>query len=350
MKNLSFYIETLLYKHACVIIPQFGAFITNRKAAEITDDNLFLPPQKQISFNGSLTQNDGLLLNFISNEENISYQEAQIWIEKTIANWWEILQNEKTLSLENIGFFTLEENKILVFEPTTTKNYLTDAFGMEAISIKKSQKNELTPVTITLPKEDKTSEKSVSLLKYAAIILVGLSVISYGLYPYWKPIFSEKIGVKLAVSTAKKTDNLQTASVFNSLKKQEIQEEKKSDITKKEEKIQQEEKTINTEEKSEQKITEKVSEEVKSQTPPPVKIVENTPKIHLIAGAFSTEENAQTMLKQLNAQGFTSASMVGKNARGLFLVAYGSFQTETESLKLKQELKTKNLDTWVLKK
>ena len=47
MKNLDAYIEDLLFKHQCVIIPEFGAFVSNRKAAELAADKTFSPPQKE---------------------------------------------------------------------------------------------------------------------------------------------------------------------------------------------------------------------------------------------------------------------------------------------------------------
>ena len=34
-KNISEYISELLYTHECVIIPEFGGFVGNRKSAEL---------------------------------------------------------------------------------------------------------------------------------------------------------------------------------------------------------------------------------------------------------------------------------------------------------------------------
>nr|WP_231553763.1 hypothetical protein [Capnocytophaga canimorsus] len=34
MKELNVYVEELLFKYQCVIIPKFGAFISNRKSAK----------------------------------------------------------------------------------------------------------------------------------------------------------------------------------------------------------------------------------------------------------------------------------------------------------------------------
>ena len=50
MKNLDTYIEDLLFKHQCVIIPEFGAFVSNRKAAELAADKSFFSSTKGIDF------------------------------------------------------------------------------------------------------------------------------------------------------------------------------------------------------------------------------------------------------------------------------------------------------------
>ena len=71
------YISDLLYRYECVVLPSFGAFLTQKFSAEIdTDTNLFLAPRKTISFNEQLKQNDGLLANHILTVEQLSYADA----------------------------------------------------------------------------------------------------------------------------------------------------------------------------------------------------------------------------------------------------------------------------------
>ena len=64
---LANYIKDLLYRYDCVIIPNFGGFITNKISAKFNvDSSCFYPPSKQIAFNSHLKGNDGLLANYIS--------------------------------------------------------------------------------------------------------------------------------------------------------------------------------------------------------------------------------------------------------------------------------------------
>ena len=71
------YINDLLYRYDCVIVPNFGGFISNRIGAKVNRvSHHFYPPTKQIAFNVHLKQNDGLLVNYIASVENISFEKA----------------------------------------------------------------------------------------------------------------------------------------------------------------------------------------------------------------------------------------------------------------------------------
>jgi len=60
--QLATYIKDLLYRYECVIIPGFGAFLTQYQSATINSaNNSIFPPGKQVSFNRQLQTNDGLL-------------------------------------------------------------------------------------------------------------------------------------------------------------------------------------------------------------------------------------------------------------------------------------------------
>ena len=66
--NLVQYIKELLYQYECVIIPQLGAFLTQPIAIRIDrEQGIFFPPGKELSFNGLLTHNDGLLPTILQN-------------------------------------------------------------------------------------------------------------------------------------------------------------------------------------------------------------------------------------------------------------------------------------------
>ena len=75
-KDISVHIRELLFKHDCVIIPGFGAFIGNYFPSHIDrNEGLFYPPVRRITFNRHLTGNDGLLIGHVSSHLKISYSE-----------------------------------------------------------------------------------------------------------------------------------------------------------------------------------------------------------------------------------------------------------------------------------
>jgi hypothetical protein len=79
------YLIELLKDNECVIVPEFGAFISQRRSATIDYANhSFMPPYKELVFNNKLTNDDDLLLNYIMQKENISKDEALEKIQKFV--------------------------------------------------------------------------------------------------------------------------------------------------------------------------------------------------------------------------------------------------------------------------
>ena len=75
--QLATYINDLLYRYECVIIPGFGAFLTQYHSAQIdSNTHTFYPPEKTLSFNRQLQTNDGLLANYVASVEKCSYETA----------------------------------------------------------------------------------------------------------------------------------------------------------------------------------------------------------------------------------------------------------------------------------
>ena len=86
--SLATYIKDLLFRYDCVIVPDFGGFVTNKISAQIDEQsNTFYPPTKKVSFNHHLTHNDGLLSNYVASSEHISFQQANQKIVATVSAW-----------------------------------------------------------------------------------------------------------------------------------------------------------------------------------------------------------------------------------------------------------------------
>src|SRR6476659_8783579 len=127
------YIAQLLYRHQCVTVPGFGAFLTEIQSAQFNEvSNTFYPPKKLISFNSYLRNNDGLLANHISLSEKVDYDTAVQKIKEEVDSWKNSLENYQPILLNNIGILKLTAEGNLAFEAFNQVNYLAEAFGLSS--------------------------------------------------------------------------------------------------------------------------------------------------------------------------------------------------------------------------
>lgn len=310
--NIESYIAQLLYRYQCVTVPGFGAFLTEIQSAQLIESsNSFFPPKKMISFNAYLKNNDGLLANHIAQAEKTSYEYAISAIQYEVFNWKKALQENGLFSIKNVGNFSLNADKNLVFTPYDQTNYLTNSFGLSAF-VSPMVKRELFEQKIIALESNIEENDVIQLLperkranvylKYAAIFVLGLGLIGAVAYPvYQQQIANETIIVEQSVQ--KQVQNkIQEATFF-------------------------------------------------IETPIPavtLAVKESKMSYHIMAGAFRDENNAQKKFEQLSSQGF-KARRIPQNKYGLFPVLYGSYATFAEADKAKQEIRnTINPDAWVL--
>ncbi len=310
--NIEPYIAQLLYRYQCVTVPGFGAFLTEIQSAQLIENShSFFPPKKMISFNAYLKNNDGLLANHIAQAEKTSYEYAISAIQYEVFNWKKALQENGLFSIKNVGNFSLNADKNLIFTPYDQTNYLTNSFGLSAFvspvvkreifeqKIEALEENiEESEVIEFIPERRRTS----AYLKYAAIFVLGLGLTGAIGYPvYQQQIANETIIVEQSVQKQVQ-HKIQEATFF-------------------------------------------IENPIPAVT---LTVKEEKMSYHIMAGAFRDEKNAQKKFEQLSRQGY-KARRIPQNKHGLFPVLYGSYTTFTEAEKAKQEIiKTDNPDAWVL--
>lgn len=306
--NITLHIKALLYRHDCVIVPGFGAFLAQFQSAKInTEQNLILPPSRLIRFNAQLQNNDGLLLNYLESKEGLNYVEAQNAIKNFVDDVEATLANQGRVVFKDLGEFTFQEENKLVFEPYNT-NLLLASFGLDnlhkqAIS-RQAKTNSTEEEEIKVVELSTTNNTSKGYLKYAAvgILAVGLA---------------GALGLNWYTNNVKK-HNLQVQN--------EVQQQMQSKI-----------------ENAEFSITEPLPS-LQIET----KVAELPKHIHIIAGAFREEANAEKKLRQLQQKGF-EAELVGVNKYGLHQVAFASFNDADQAKLQLQEIKEKHLKSaWLL--
>ena len=295
---LTNYINDLLYRYDCVIVPNFGGFVTNAISAKVNHfSHTFYPPTKQITFNSHLTNNDGLLANYIASSENISFEKATQKITDVVNSWNTQLQTESVV-IGKVGSLSLNNEQQITFEPNTTSNYLTETFGMSALSspaIKrleyKAQVEKLAPVI--------AQKKSNVFIKYAAAAAVVFTVGIFG----WNGYQTNQLQEQYAKQQQAVEKKIQSATFVIDNPLPTIQ----------------------------------------------LNVSKETPKnFHIVAGAFEFHENAEKKLMQLKAKGF-KAEIIGKNKWGLTQVIYSSHETRTEAYKSLKDIRYNvSEDAWLL--
>jgi hypothetical protein len=305
--NLENYISDLLYRYECVIVPNFGGFVTNETSAKVNHfTHTFYPPSKRITFNSHLKHNDGLLANYIASVEDCSFNVAIQKIQSAVNKWKSTLLVE-AIEINKIGSVSLNKEGQLEFEPTVSENYLTAAFGLNSFSspaVKrleyKEKVRQLETIAPVLPSEEKR-RKTPALLKYAATAAIIFTLGSFGWNAYNNNQYQEQL----------------------------LAEQKQQDAV--EQKIQQATFVI---ENPLPTITLNIAKEVKN--------------YHVIAGAFRDPLNADKKVKQLVEQGY-DAQILGVNKWNLTTVSYASYGDRIEALNgLRTIKKTVSSDAWLL--
>lgn len=305
--ELSNYINDLLYRYDCVIVPNFGGFITNKISATLnTSTHAFCPPTKQIGFNANLKHNDGLLANYIAATEDFSFEEANNFIAKGILIWLtELKQNAIEIGI--IGKMTLNAEKQLIFEPNKDTNFLRESFGLSDVIVSEKERYQEKVIPIVTEVEVKEEVKSntgiSSVVKIAAAAAILLTL-GLGYQQYDTVQEKNKLIVAQQQNIEKKIQEA-TFVIDNPLP------------------------TINLN----------------------VAVAKTSAKqFHIIAGAFGLMENANKKVKQLQQKGY-QANVLGTNKWGLTQVSFESFETKQEATRALRKIKQNGFkEAWLLVK
>lgn len=128
-------IHDLLFCHDCVIVPQWGGFLTHYRPARLDEARKVVhPPGEDTSFNRNLTRNDGLLADHIAKRKGIPFDRAATEIATEVDHWRSTLQRYGRLELPRIGTFYRDEDQLLQFDPDPRTDHLKDAYGLRPVA------------------------------------------------------------------------------------------------------------------------------------------------------------------------------------------------------------------------
>ncbi|MCB0457024.1 MAG: SPOR domain-containing protein [Flavobacteriaceae bacterium] len=299
--QLATYIKDLLYRYECVIIPGFGAFLTQYRAAQIDDNHTFYPPGKTLSFNRQLQTNDGILAHYVASVEACSYEVALQRIRNFAGELSLKLSEGETIELKNIGEFCLNNERKIQFIPSLKDNYSKASFGLSSFAsplIERTTEERPSKVVALKPEKGKVA---IPYMRYAAVGLLAITLGSLS-------------GLKI---------------YENQVEKYNFAEKQKADAL------------------VENQIQE-ATFVIDAFPPLTLSIPKEKGKYHLVAGAFRVEENALNKVQQLQEKGF-SAKLLGVNKYGLHQVIYNSYQDRLEAIKALQQIQlSENKEAWLL--
>ena len=316
MKNsIEYYISQLLYKNDCIIVMNFGGFVCSSISANLNKKTgILTPPNKSILFNPQLKDNDGLLINHIAQSEGISQEDSKINLLKFVEQSLKNLNKFKSCRFEEIGLFTLNSDKNIIFTQDLKTNYNLNAFGFQDIINNKITRDnsEIIEESFKLIKK-KNNFTTKRLLKAAAIIipLIGISFLSITQEDRINNIYTQIANVN---PISFKKDNV-TVLKDQGNKEIKIKQEIQPEI-----------------------INNEVSQVFKE-------VIMPSQKFYIIAGAFIIEKNANKLKNRLNSWNYNSSII--KNDK-MMRVSYDSFDSKEQALILLSKIRKENPQAWIL--
>ena len=394
------YLKELLNDNECVIIPEFGAFISKRHSATIDyASHRFLPPYKEIVFNNKLTNNDEILVDFISKKENISQEDSLNKIKNFVNQAAAILDVNKEYVLEGLGKIRKFGNDF-VFELSHSENLLGDSFGLtefnyqpvfrtetyqiikEKIVVEQKEKN--TDYTIAIESVEETPNAPrrkptfFRTLAYTTLAFFLLFVLNWTTdksdsnLASWNPFLYSSpneflIEIQNHRNLNSETQNLRISESQN-LSVLEIEEEVCVEETETIETIEEIAVAEEVVEISSEEVVAEVTPEILETSDPevlnssdpetlkssdPETLNSSDPQIlnsyYIVGGSFQTEASAEKCLNGIKKQGFENASTLDKNDKGYIRVYYESFADKAEAVVRLNEIKSQyNESAWLL--
>ncbi len=291
------YIKELLLLNDCVIIPEFGGFVTNYKSAGHKQSR-FTPPQKTVTFNKKLNFNDGLFINYVARQEGIGYIQARKKVDTMVQELNYRLTDGEKINIPGIGDLRYDEFEHLIFNPHLQENINLNAYGLpvfhyESLFQKKHAGNIPTKSTTFNTSHVVFSQRLAKKVLIAVPVLLALALVP-----------------KKDSLTTQKSDLNPMSSITTVIEnpKPIIVEEANIEVT---EEIAPEVKKVETA---------VFHEEATSK-------VEN--KYHIIAGSFKNEKNASVFLQKLLDSGYDAQNIGVIN--GLNYISVNSFNNLEEA-------------------
>ena len=392
------YVSELLLRHNCLIIPGFGGFVARYAPAKIDwNRGVIAPPSKELLFNSHLIQSDGLFANYLANARNISFEEAEQLLKELASDWKGQLSEGKRIEIEKVGILYKETSGVIAFEQDRFFNLLLSSFGLKEVTFisEKEEKVAEQPIlTKVEPQEAVESPEKVVAeeAKELKVIPIGISVrkgnpveeapsegekiipireqktksgfgwkylaaaamVPFGFFAYWIPMKTDVLeSGKIALADFNPFRTV-PESVYSAEKLSDavVAEELHYDWEELTKDLPREIEVFNYRFNENLYIPVRLIADEKTASTEQTETVVVSPQYsgnyHLIAGCFSSLENAENLVTDLKNKGY-AARILDVN-KGLHRVTIASFENQSAAATEMNTFSSQGISTWVLKK
>lgn len=366
-------ISELLYHYDCVIIPEFGGFVTNYKPAHLDQRlHLFHPPSKEVSFNKNLKRNDGLLAHYLAEVDECTFEEANETIKKSVEDYFARLNNGERVVFGKVGIIYRDAHKNLRFQPSREENFLKDSFGLEKLftvpaekpveqpavvsnepAQKPAQDTPIIPIKSKPLKKEAEQEKAISgdknfaSLKWAAVLM--LPMMAYAGWLISTADISRPADLTIADLNPFKGKSSMVYSERQVDDTDLLHSEEISDTV--EEKLSSDESVVKVSFTDPENggVWVKLKEASFS---PPVSTYTATADIlamryHVVGGCFGELKNARGMVDDLRSRGYKA--YIHDYHKGLYRVTFADFHRRDDALVALRKIKSEEMNAaWLL--
>lgn len=353
--QLQRHIEVLLLENECVIVPDFGGFMTHHVSARYDqEDYMFIPPFRTLGFNPQLRLNDSVLVQSYVEAYDISYPEALRRVESEVEELKQQLSERGSYELEDLGTMTVNQDGNYEFAPCEAGVLSPSLYGLGDFSIRP-----LKDQTVVLPvsqlkvddnstmvanevalepalldyvddtdKEEKTITIKLSWIRNA--VAVAAAVVAFFLIA--TPITNSELGTQ--------TMSQLQHNVLYKLIPQDTNVVPVESVG------------VNAEasEVSGKSVVADNSVTSKKQVPvQPEAAAPEAPHYVIVVASQVKRSNAEHFIEQLHEQGYKDARIY--ECKGVIRVVCGRFDTEAEAYRQVNKMNTKEefYEAWVLK-
>lgn len=344
-------IREQLFFHDYLVLPHFGGFVLKSKHAHFSGASSVLPPSKTVSFNAQLKQNDGVLTVWLQNRLKCTASEALNHLSAFAEYCTSVLNTKRRLTIDQIGFFYLDFENNLCFEPLPDINFLTDSFGLSAVSFKEILVDEIAQPqqhkreTVFIdrqvnPQINKVKSRRINLRTITTVLALLLltalllSVVANtrmtgqlraSLFGNIAPGLYQPVTYAALDLIPYKSQSPVYVADANGIAVLNINNEK--DIAVKAVHTLKELKLVNNLESGRMHVLKSNSYEI-------------------VLGCFGVFQNAKRMAASVSEQNIP-AEVADKNDKGLFTVSTGNFSSKDEALLKLQEIQKKYPKAWI---